>query len=92
MKINEVLSLTKIVRERLNDLKALRTQVAVKDKWMREPEKVTEPQYDVKEVDKKIIALQNFLFEADSKIKATNAITDVHNMKEIKASDLLESL
>ena len=92
MKINEALSLAKIVRERLNDLKALRTQVSVKDKWMREPEKVTEPQYDVKEVDKKIIKLQNFLFEVDSKIKATNAVTEVVGMKEIEVSDLLGAL
>ena len=92
MKVNEALSLAKIVRERLNDLKALRTQVSVKDKWMREPEKVTEPQYDVKEVDKKIIKLQNFIFEVDSKIKATNASTEVIGMQNITASDLLESL
>jgi hypothetical protein len=53
MKINEVLSLVKIVRERLNDLKAIRTQVAVVEKYYREPEKVIEPKYDIKEVDKK---------------------------------------
>ena len=92
MKINEALSLAKIVRERLNDLKALRTQTSVKERWMTTTEKITEPQYDVKEVDKKIIKLQNFLFEVDSKIKATNAVTEVVGMKEIEVSDLLGAL
>lgn len=91
MTVNELLSLMKIVRERLNELKGLRNQVSVKDKWMREDSKVTEPQYDVKLVDKKIVGLQNFLFLADSKIKTINARTEVEGL-DINVSDLLSPL
>jgi len=92
MKINEVLSLVKVVRERLGDLKAMRTQVAVKETYYREPEKVIEPQYDIKELDAKIVKLQNFLFEADSRVKAANAVTDVPGFENTQVSDILGSL
>ena len=74
MTVNELLSLTKIIRERVNELKGLRAQVSIKDKWMRDDSKVSEPQYDVKFVDAKIVKLQNFLFLADSKIKTINQL------------------
>ena len=91
MTVNELLSLTKIIRERVNELKALRLQVSIKDKWMRDDSKVSEPQYDVKFVDAKIVKLQNFLFLADSKIKTINAKTEVLGL-EIDVSDLLSPL
>ena len=47
---------------------------------------------NVKEVDKKIVKLQNFLFEVDSKIKATNAVTEVIGLNNIEVSDLLDTL
>jgi hypothetical protein len=49
-----------------------------------------EPQYDVKELDKKIIQLQNFLFKADSAIKQSNAKTEI-NLK-VDVDSLLEPL
>lgn len=90
MTINELLSLTKVVRERLNGLKALRNQVSTKDIWMRDQEKVVEPQYDIKEVDKKIAELEKFLFTVDSKIKQVNATTKVEI--EVDVDKLLEPL
>jgi hypothetical protein len=89
--VNEVLSLLKVIRERLNELKGLRNQVSVKDKWMRDDSKVTEPQYSVQLVDKKIVMLQNFIFLADSKIKSINAKTEVEGL-EVNVSDLLSPL
>ena len=91
MTINELLSLIKIVRERVNELKGLRTSVSVKDRWMREDSKVSEPQYDVKFVDAKIVKLQNFLYQADSKIKTINARTEVDGL-DINVGDLLSPL
>jgi hypothetical protein len=67
----------KKVRERVKSLESLRTQVSTREIWHREIEKTTEPQYDVKAVDRKIMILENFLFKADSAIKQSNATTDV---------------
>lgn len=91
MKINELLSLMKVVRDRVNELKGLRNHVSTKDRYMNMNEKVTEPQYDVKKVDSEIVKLQNFLYLSDAKIKQANAITDVPDLT-VDVSDLLKPL
>ena len=80
MTINELLVLMKVIRERLNELKSLRNQVSTKEHYMygETSKKIVEPQYDVKLVDKKITELENFLYLADSSIKASNAVTKVN--------------
>jgi Zn-dependent peptidase ImmA (M78 family) len=89
--INELLVTEKIVRERLKDLKELRTEVASLKKYYGvEKESVKEPQYDVKKVDQKITELQNFLMIADQKIKKSNAVTKVEI--EIDINKLLSPL
>jgi len=77
--INELMALMKTIRERVSSLKALRQQVSVKETIWRsaESQTITEPQYDVKALDKKVMELENFLFRADSKIKTANARTTV---------------
>lgn len=75
--INKALVLGKVIRERMNDLKGLRTQVAVKKTWMGTPERgeVVEPTYDVKELDKAILKLQQMAFELESSVKEMNNTT-----------------
>lgn len=94
MTINKILSLTKIVRERLNELRSLRSQVASRERtyWGEEEKKSKEiePQYDVKKVDKKVTELENFLFLADSSVKASNAKTELD--LEVDVDKLLEPL
>lgn len=94
MSINQVLSLTKIVRERLNELRSLRQSLATKERHFfgEEEKKRTEiePQFDVRTVDKKVIELENFLFLADSAVKTSNAITKLD--LEINVTELLEPL
>jgi hypothetical protein len=77
MTVNELLVVEKIARERLKDLKELRTEVASKKRFYGEKESVSEPQYDVKLVDKKITEIQNFLMLADQKVKQSNAVTNI---------------
>ena len=79
MTINELLVLIKAIRERVNGLKSLRSQVSVKESYLygKEEKKVIEPQYDVKKVDQKISELETWIFRADSAIKQKNAITEV---------------
>jgi len=88
--INELLVIMKAVRERLNDLKGLRTSVSRRTVFYGQKDSVEEPQYDVKLVDKRITELQNFLLEADSKIKTVNAITPVEI--DINLNELLKPL
>jgi len=79
MTINTLLVLIKTIRERVNGLKSLRSQVSVKESYLygKEEKKVIEPQYDVKKVDQKISELETWIFKADSSIKQANAVTEV---------------
>jgi len=78
MTINQTLVLTKAVRERVNELRSLRTETAKIERWLgNDHNKVIEPQYDVKKVDQKITELERFLFRAESKIKSSNAVTAI---------------
>ena len=80
MSINELLVLMKAVRERKNELSSLRSQVSTKERYfsMNNENKVTEPQYDVKTVDRKIVELELFLFKADAAVKQANATTQIN--------------
>jgi hypothetical protein len=79
--VNKALALDKMLRERANDLKRLRSEVAVKKTSYfgagRESSEETVPQYDVKLMDRKILALQTAIFELDATVKAANAQTMV---------------
>jgi ribosomal protein L29 len=80
MTINELLVLQKAVRERKNELSSLRSQLSTKERFfsMNTENKVVEPQYDVKAVDKKIVELELFLFKADAAVKQANATTQIN--------------
>ena len=77
MSINECLVLQKSVRERVNELKNLRSQVSTKERYFGEKEKTVEPLYDVLKVDKKITQLEMWLFKADAAVKQSNATTEI---------------
>jgi len=90
--INEALVLQKAVRERLNELKSLRSTVANKESFLfaREEKKVVEPQYDVKLVDRKMTELQLFLLKSDTAIKRSNATATIR--LDFDADKLLSSI
>lgn len=88
--VNELLVTMKIIRERLGDLKALRSDTAIRRTFLGTSNSTDEPQYDVKKVDKKIVELQNFLALADAKIKSVNAKTEVD--VEVDLNNLLSPL
>jgi len=73
--VNKALALDKMLRERSNDLKRLRGDVAVRKTsyFNRETSEEVVPQYDVKLLDKKILSLQTAIFELDAQVKAANA-------------------
>jgi hypothetical protein len=88
--INKLLVLQKTVRQRIASLERLRSEVSSKQTYFDRGEKVIEPKYDVKLVDKKITELEAFMFEVDSRIKESNATTTVD--LEFDVSKLLESI
>ena len=90
MTINEALSFTKILRARKAELVALWMQCSTKTSYFGEREKIEEPQYDVKKMDRKIIEMDNALFKIDSAIKQTNADTQLKI--EINVDALLSPL
>jgi len=70
----------KMVRERLNQLKSLASQVSTKEytTWGQpDRERTVEPQYDLKLVDRKVVELETWLYRADSAVKQSNATTQV---------------
>ena len=77
MTVNELMVIQKAIRERVSDLKALREKTSTTERYYSASEKVVEPEYSVKLLDKKVTELQNFLLKADSVIKQNNAKTDV---------------
>lgn len=81
LSINQLLSLMRVVRERLVKLRELRSEVSTRDTWMGKTEKIIEPQYSVIEVDKKIVELELFLYQADAAIKQSNAITKIEGLE-----------
>jgi len=88
--INETLVLIQAVRSRLGSLKSLRESVAVKRTFFGNDKEVREPTYDVKELDKKIVELEMFLFKSSAKIKQSNAVTLIETDWDVNT--LLEPL
>lgn len=72
--VNYLLSMEKSLRQRLNQLNELKNEVSRKYRY---DDKVDEPTYDVKAVDKKITEINRALFAIDHMIKASNAKTMV---------------
>jgi len=90
MTINEALTLMKAVRKRIISLESLRESVSNRTTYYSTQEKIVEPQYDVKTVDKKIMELEKIFFTLDNAIKKANAITEIDF--EFKAETIFESL
>jgi len=90
MTINELMVVRKSVREKVTDLKRVRASFSRLNTYFSKQDSVEEPRYDVKAVDRKITELQDFLLIADSKLKMTNAITQVDITVDI--DKLLEPL
>lgn len=91
MTISELLSLISQVKGRLAGLQSLRSECSKKTSYFGDDNRVIEPTYEVKLVDKKISELQKWIWKAESSIKKTNAITLVEGLKTDE-DFLLESL
>jgi hypothetical protein len=78
--LNKALALDKMLRERLNDIKRLRSESALIRTTRftsRDTEETITPTYDIKDLDIRAIQLQTALFEIDAGIKEANARTEI---------------
>ncbi len=91
MTISEVLSLVSQIKGRLSGLQSLRAECSKKTSYFGDDNRVIEPTYDVKLVDKKIAELQKWIYKAEAAIKLTNAKTEVIDLYT-DVDFLLESL
>lgn len=74
--INQALVLGKTIRQRLGELQTLRNSVSSKEtRWTGADRTEITPQYDLKELDKRVVELENFIYFLDSSIKQSNAVT-----------------
>ena len=75
--INELLCMRTALAQRQAQLNHLKSDVARRTIWGGGDNKIEEPVYDVREVDKKLTQINRALFKIDSTIKRSNAATSV---------------
>lgn len=90
MTVSESLQLVKAIKQRANSLEKLRDQVSVKETYYSATNKTSEPLYDVKEVDNKLVNLNQILFTLESAIKQSNAVTNLN--VTVSTNDVFEAL
>jgi hypothetical protein len=90
--INRALILSKSFKERISDLKHLRTEVSTtKRSWLGDNREDKIPMYDVKLLDNKILNLQKLLYKIETSIKGSNNIATIEVTQEIE-DELFTSL
>lgn len=82
--VNEAMVWSKAIRGRYGELSHLRSECATRETW-REPNKIIEPVYDMRVLDKKCVELENALLEIDTAIKQSNAITKIEITADVKS-------
>ncbi len=89
--INKALVLGKVVRERINDLKGLRSNVSTRRSIFGQTNEVTEPTYDIKDLDRRVLNLQSIGFELEAAIKEKNNVVMIEVSDNIN-EELFRSL
>jgi hypothetical protein len=75
--VNAAMVLQKALRGRLAELSSLRSTCATTETYFGTPQRVVEPKYDVKALDKRCVELENVLLDIDTAIKGSNAIVTI---------------
>lgn len=85
--INESMVLAKAIRGRYAELSSMRSANSNRETYYataNEPKRVVEPTYDVKDIDRRCVELENFLLQVESKIKQSNAMTVIEVDADVK--------
>ena len=89
--ISGLLSMQKALSQRKAQLESVKSSCTSLTRYgIGENQRTEEPTYDIKEVDKKIVKINNSLFQIDKKIKDVNARTEVSI--DINFDDLMSGL
>ena len=92
MTVNEAIQFLNTLKSRVTQLRDLRKEVSTKNvfAWSGDKDKIVEPQYDVKLLDKQVVKLENAIWRLDAHIKSINAKTLIE--LQIDPDDLLKPL
>lgn len=85
--VNEAMVLAKAIRGRYAELSSMRSANSNRETYYataNEPKRVVEPTYDVKDIDRRCVELENFLLQVESKIKQSNAMTVIEVDADVK--------
>jgi len=84
MTINEAMVKLKVLKGRLGELSHLRSESATRETW-REPNKIIEPVYDMKDLDRRCTEIEMAIMDIDTAIKQSNALTKIKIEADVKA-------
>jgi hypothetical protein len=84
MTINEAMVKLKVLKGRLGELSHLRSESATRETW-REPNKIIEPVYDMKDLDRRCTEIEMAIMDIDTAIKQSNALTRIKIEADVKA-------
>ena len=84
MTVNEAMVKLKVLKGRLGELSHLRSESATRETW-REPNKIVEPLYDMKDLDRRCIEIELAIMDIETAIKQSNALIKIKVDADVKA-------
>ena len=78
--VNSLLSMQKSLKQRMTQLETVKSSSGMRTRYMalgERQERVEEPLYDIKKLDKKVTEINKALLKIDQEIKRSNAATTV---------------
>jgi hypothetical protein len=91
MTVNEAMVLQRTLKERVAELRNLRSSVATERTthypWAEGKEKIENVvvKYDIKALDKKVTQIELVLYKMDARIKQSNAVTELEVEADVDA-------
>lgn len=79
------------LRGRLSELRGMKESLSHRTRYYGDDEKVEEPTYDIKIVDRMCVELQNALLKIDRAVKAANAKTTIE-LKNVDIDKLMSPI
>jgi hypothetical protein len=92
--INSLLCYQKSLKQRKQELEGIRSNTTQRTRYINsdKSERIEEPLYDIKKVDKKIVSINKALLKIDEEIKRSNAKTTVEISTMIDFDNLMSEI
>lgn len=92
--INSLLCHQKSLKQRKQELEGVRSNTTQRTRYIAsdKSERIEEPLYDIKKVDKKIVSINKALLKIDEEIKRSNAKTTVEIPTTIDFDNLMSEI